>query len=256
MPKPVCSILDLRCRRFDVVGVTGLAIADDSCPITAFKFFVQFTFYTAIYCAIVLAATIICFQWRITHGAGVDGVAIGALVLSAFFGLFTFTMTATSIRYIAINLTNIDHLKSKNVVHQLAIRVPRGTPSGNNYNVITFPLPKPTDGAMPSRQETTTESTSPRDRLATRTFAIVKTEMGENPWDLGYYGNWKSVMGDNVIDWLLPIKQSPCTSYENNESFYEMGPLYQKLRVRFGLPDLPTGQVKAEMSERKRTTSG
>lgn len=183
-------------------------------------------------------------------------MAIGALVLSAFFGLFTFTMTATSIRYIAINLTNIDHLKSKNVVHQLAIRVPRGTPSGNNYNVITFPLPKPTDGAMPSRQETTTESTSPRDRLATRTFAIVKTEMGENPWDLGYYGNWKSVMGDNVIDWLLPIKQSPCTSYENNESFYEMGPLYQKLRVRFGLPDLPTGQVKAEMSERKRTTSG
>jgi palmitoyltransferase len=75
--------------------------------------------------------------------------------------------------------------------------------------------------------------------------------MGENPWDLGYYRNWKSVMGDNLIDWLLPIKESPCALYEDNESFYEMGPLYQTLRARFGLPALSAGKERAEMRERE-----
>jgi palmitoyltransferase len=224
----------------------------DSWTPAAFKFFVQFTFYTAIFCIIVIVASVICFQSKVRNEAGIDGVVIGALALAALFGLFTLTMTATSVRYIVVNLTTIDYLKSKNVVHQLAIRVPRGTPAGQNYNVITYPLPKSTTGAAPAQQTTpATESTSPRDQLATRTFAIVKTEMGENPWDLGYYRNWKSVMGDNLIDWLLPIKESPCALYEDNESFYEMGPLYQTLRARFGLPALSAGKERAEMRERE-----
>jgi len=219
---------------------------------TSFKFFVQFNFYTAIFCIIVIVASVICFQSKVRDEAGVDSVLIGALAVAALFGLFTFTMTATSVRYIFINLTTIDYLKSKNVVHQLAIRVPRGTPPGQNYNVITYPLPKPTSEADLTRQTITTESSSPRDQLATRTFAIVKTEMGENPWHLGYYRNWTSIMGDNLVDWLLPIQESPCALYENNESFYEMGPLYQKLRERFRLPALSTEGEGVEMRERKR----
>jgi len=219
---------------------------------TSFKFFVQFTSYTAIHCAIVIVAAVICFQSKVRNDEGIDGVIIGALAVAALFGLFTFTMTATSIRYILVNLTTIDYLKSKNVVHQLAIRVPQGTRPSQSYNVITYPLPKSTDTTNPTLQTITTESSSPRDQLATRTFAIVKTEMGENPWNLGYYRNWKSVMGDNLIDWLLPIKGSPCAQYENGESFYEMGPLYQELRARFRLPDLSTGSGRVEMGERER----
>ncbi|KAL2136822.1 hypothetical protein VTI74DRAFT_1036 [Chaetomium olivicolor] len=208
---------------------------------TAFKFFVQFTFYTAIYCIIVIVATVICIESKARSGNGIDGPAIGALAISALFGLFTLTMTLTSVRYILINLTTVDYVKSKHVVHQLAIRVPRGTPAGQNYNVITYPLPSP----VPTGQA----APSPRDQLATRTFAIVKTEMGENPWDLGYYRNWKSVMGDNIVDWLLPFNESPCTKYESNESFYEMGPLYHQLRVRFGLPELSDEEKSAETKE-------
>ncbi|KAL2183498.1 hypothetical protein L209DRAFT_695185 [Thermothelomyces heterothallicus CBS 203.75] len=218
----------------------------------AFKFFVQFTFYTAIYSIIVIVAAVICFQFKVRNELGVDGAVIGALALAAFFGLFTFTMTVTSVRYILLNLTTVDYMKAKNVVHQLAIRVPRGTPPGQNYNVITYPLPKSPSEANPAKPTIGTEVTSPRDQLATRTFAVVKTEMGENPWDLGYYRNWKSVMGDNVIDWLLPIKKSPCALHENNESFYEMGPLYQKLRARFRLPPLSAESEGIEMRERER----
>ena len=203
----------------------------------AFKFFVQFTFYTALFCAVIIVAAVITLQSRVRNDDGIDGTVIGALAIAGIFGLFALTMTLTSMRYILINLTTVDYLKSKNVVHQLAIRVPHGTPSGQNYNVITYPLPNSPNGS---------EIGSPRDQLATRTFAIVRTEMGENPWDLGYYRNWKSVMGNNILDWLFPLKESPCAKSETNESFYEMGPLYHQLRTRFGLPEVSDGKERAE----------
>lgn len=155
-------------------------------------------------------------------------------------------------RYILLNLTTVDYIKAKNVVHQLAIRVPRGTPPGQNYSVVTYPLPRPPGGANSAKRTVGNEVISPRDQLATRTFAVVKTEMGENPWDLGYYRNWKSVMGNNIVDWLLPINKSPCALHENNVSFYEMGPLYQKLRDRFQLPPLSAESEGIEMRERER----
>lgn len=166
-------------------------------------------------------------------------------------------MTLTAARYILKNLTTVDYVKSKHVVHQLAIRVPRGTPQGQNYNVVTYPLPKSTDGSGTAGQAARNESSSPRDQLATRTFAIVRTEMGENPWDLGYYRNWKSVMGGNIIDWLLPLSPSPCARFESDESLYEMGPLYKQLRTRFGLPDVSSENESAEMEElQKRDSDG
>jgi palmitoyltransferase len=224
---------------------------------TSFKFFVQFTFYTTLYCIVTLVAAILCFRLKLGNAASIDGLSIGVLAVAAFFGLFTMTMTLSSTRYILSNLTTVDYVKSKNVVHQLAIRVPRGTPSSQNYNVITYPLPKSTNGSALPGQTVTIELPSARDQLATRTFAIIKTEMGENPWDLGYYRNWKSVMGNNILDWLLPLKESPCAKSETNESFYEMGPLYHELRTRFGLPEVSGGKERAEPEmgepDRRRT---
>ena len=189
------------------------------------------------------------------EGATADGFVIGLLVISGFFGIFTFAMTATSVRYICVNLTNVDYLKAKTLVHQIAIRVPRGTPPGPDYGVITYPLPTPQLQPSPttpqsSNRTATREPVSPRDLLAQRTFAVVRTEKGENPFDIGVYRNWKSVMGSNIIDWLLPLNRSPCETFENNESFYQMGPLVQELRARFKLPDLPPGEKGGvELSE-------
>jgi palmitoyltransferase len=95
--------------------------------------------------------------------------------------------------------------------------------------------------------------------LAQRTFAVVRTEKGENPFDIGVYRNWKSVMGNNIIDWLLPLNRSPCEIFENNESFYEMGPLIQDLRARYSLPDIATTEkvsrdvMLSELNERGKS---
>ncbi|KAK3364410.1 DHHC palmitoyltransferase-domain-containing protein [Lasiosphaeria hispida] len=237
----------------------------------SFKFFFQFTFYTTLYCVVGIVSAAFNVHTLIMSGAGVDGVVIGLLGVTAFFGLFAFSMTATSARYICLNLTNVDYLKAKTLVHQVAIRVPRGTPpsigriaSGLDYQVITYPLSRPKPEATePSPQSSgrtvIDEPVSPRDLLATRTFAIVRTEKGENPWDLGVYGNWKSVMGNNIIDWLLPFNPSPCESAETNESFYQMGPLYQQLRSRYNLPEIPAsekGGVELDELEKQREHRG
>lgn len=213
-------------------------------PSTAFKFFLQFTFYTAVHCIIILTASAICLRSSIKDGVR-DGFVIGAVALSAFFGLFTFAMTATSARYACVNLTNVDYIKSKTLVHQLAIQVPRGTAPGLDYSVIIYPLPKPDSDRSTNQSPTpptASEPMSERDLLATRTFAVVKTEKGENPWHLGWYRNWKSIMGNNIFDWALPFNHSPCEDYENNESFYEMGPLIQELRERYQLPEMPLNE--------------
>jgi palmitoyltransferase len=214
----------------------GVATNDDS----AFKFFIQFTFYTMLYCVVCLAATCMRLRDLARNGESVDGVVVAITAIAGLFGFFTFMMATTSARYALVNLTTVEVLKQRSTVRQLALQVPRGTPPTMNYGVVTYPLPKPGSQDVStshlSGQTAVTESQSSRDLLATRTFAIVKTELGDNPWDLGYYRNWKTVMGNNPIDWLLPIRRSPCVTYERNSSFYEMGPLVKGLRERYGLP--------------------
>lgn len=237
-------------------------------PDLAFKFFVQFTFWATLYCALSLAAAGYCLHRRIEDGLSLDGRIIAVLALGGFFGLFVFMMTATSLRYIFLNLTNVDIIRRKMRVYQLAVRVPEGTPPSSQYGLITYPLPMTAGipavdpravgrlrrGAAQQEQQQRQPTPPPpqmgRDERATRTFAIVKTEMGENPWDLGPWGNWASVMGANPLDWILPVRRSPCATFESGESFYPMGAVYRELRERYGL-----GRVAAE-EERDGTQLG
>ncbi|KAI8304816.1 Palmitoyltransferase PFA5 [Colletotrichum sp. SAR11_59] len=210
-----------------------------------FKFFAQFTFYCTLYCTISLATAAYCLSRQVREG-GADGRTISGVAIAGFFGIFTFLMTATSWRFILLNITNIDALR-KSWVHQLAIRVPNDTGPGNGYGIVTYPLPKYPQGAHES-SDATVDSESPRDRLATRVFAIVSTDPDENPWDLGWRRNWTSVMGYSLIDWLLPIRGSPCAVHDSMESDYEMGPVVQVLRERYGLrdPSQPASQVEMQ----------
>lgn len=155
-------------------------------------------------------------------------------------------MAATSARFVFTNTTNIDLLR-KDRVHQLAILVPQGTPSTPHYSTITYPLPHAIGSAgaevQPDADAQRSSGTTldSRDQQAARTFAILRTEPGENPWDLGYYRNFKSVMGQSIFEWLLPIKHSPCCDHDSPESDYAMGRLIVKLANRV---DLPLGQRK------------
>ncbi|KAI1104544.1 zf-DHHC-domain-containing protein [Jackrogersella minutella] len=234
----------------------------------SFKFFVQFTAYTACYCSIVLGATASSLRKEINDGSPLDTHFIPAIVLAAFFGLFTFLMTVTSVRYIVLNMTNVDMLGSRSKVYQLAVRVPRGTESTDRYSVVTYPLPKSgevvngrpngtarsrtIDSRGPSPQPNRL-STAARDDLANRTFAILRTDPGENPWDIGTYQNWRNVMGTNIVDWILPFRRSPCVNHESHDGFYPMGKVLADVLARHNLTDLAMASGSGlEMKELRR----
>lgn len=233
--------------RSDVPGRTDMLISP-----TAFKFFVQFTFYATCYTTLVVISIAWCLADKIHRGLGTDSRFIAGIVIAAFFGIFAFMMTATSMRYVFLNMTNVDMLSSRSKVYQLAVRVPRGTRSTDHFTTVTYPLPKLELGingeanrrSVPSAAEAQVNrpGREARDGLATRTFAIFRTEPGENPWHLGYLRNWKEVMGTTVIDWVLPIRKSPCTNHESHESFYPMGRVLSDIRARYGFGQAATDE--------------
>lgn len=222
----------------------------------AFNFFIQFTFYCTFLCAVCLGTAGSCLRRQQNEGRSLDGFIIAAIVLSGFFCFFTLSMTVTSGRFLFTNTTNIDLLR-KAQVYQLAIRVPPNSGSSSSYQLITYPLSNYANpaGVGGNYSPGINGNVSDRDRRATRTFAIVRTEAGENPWDLGYWRNFKSVMGSNPIEWLLPIRHSPCCSHESMVSDYELGPLLQDLKKRFGLPE-GSGGVAHDTEMRERKTNG
>lgn len=168
-------------------------------------------------------------------------------MLASLFGFFTFAMTLTAARFILTNITNIDMLR-KTQSFSLAVRIPRNTPPSDAFPTIVYPLQRPpvrqmTDAAN-LRANGYLANGSDRDLRASRKFAILRTEPSENPWDLGFWANWKSVMGSHPIHWLLPIWSSPCCNHEGMKSDYQIGPLLETLKKRYGVPEL-NGDVGA-----------
>ncbi|KAM3088107.1 palmitoyltransferase pfa5 [Clarireedia jacksonii] len=95
---------------------------------------------------------------------------------------------------------------------------------------------------------------SARDQQAVRTFAILETvHPGDNPWDLGSaLLNWKSVMGDRVIDWFLPLKRSPCCNHENTESYFQVGPCVDQIRASVSFISSDELHARSKGSRRRR----
>lgn len=206
----------------------------------AFNFF-QFTLYTTCLCAIAVAAGAYCLGEQ-THGGPVDGWAVAVVAFASTFGFFSMAMTLTSARFICTNIINVDMLRRTHVLY-LAVRIPRDSPPTDAFPTILYPLPRP--GAL--------VSPSARDQCAVRRFAILRTKPREDPWNLGLWRNWKTVMGFNAAEWLLPIRHSPCCDHENMESDYQLGPLLARLKVRYGVPELGN-DVSGEVEMHGTTT--
>ncbi|KAI0130557.1 palmitoyltransferase PFA5 [Xylariales sp. AK1849] len=223
----------------------------------SFKFFTQFTMYTAFYCGVVLGAAGYGLKKQLNGGYPADSHLIAALALGGFFGLFTFSMTLTSWRYITTNMTNIDMLGAKSKVYQLAVRIPQGSEAADKYHTITYPLPKPGETVNGQVNGATTNGQAPyggvaespnrthteRDTLAVRTFAILRTDPGENLWDLGTWRNWQEIMGPNVVDWVLPIRRSPCVNHDRHDSYYCTGPVMKDIRLRYGMSGISADET-------------
>lgn len=178
-------------------------------------------------------------------------------------------MAASSIQLALINSTTVENLTRKTHVWYLATRVPEsyqpsfGGPSGEASNstplrTVTYPLPQwiPAATASPVEADTSTSpnrSASKRTTPVPRTFVVLTSKPGVNPWDLGPLENMKQVLGFRWWDWLLPLKYSPCCNHESQQSVYALGPAVERMRKEAGLSTVPQRSNNSRNRERRKS---
>ena len=151
-------------------------------------------------------------------------------------------MSLSSLQFVLLNTTSVENLSRQTKIWTLAVHIsrPPANPNHTPFQTITYPLTSPPAG---------TPSTPPR------TFAILHSKPGENPYDLGYYGNFKSVMGTNIFDWLLPLRYSPCCDHDTGESAFALGPVVRRMREEAGLSLTHNGGENHKQHRRRRRKS-
>ena len=208
----------------------------------------QFCAYCALWCGLCLAIGAYTITEQKDERLVPDGWVIAIIAAPAFFLLFSGGLALTSLRYILINITNIDML-SRSRTSYLAVRIPSDTPPSHRYPTITYPLrqsaPMPQPQLQPPYANGQLDGVPPppppavisdRDAQAVRKFAILQVKSGDNPWNLGMARNWTSVMGSSPLEWFLPIRHSPCCDHDSMRSDYPTGRALTKLKKRYGLP--------------------
>ncbi|KAJ5754586.1 hypothetical protein N7533_004129 [Penicillium manginii] len=220
---------------------------------TSFKFFIQFVFYTATFCNFALVVSVY-FTAEIKRNTGsVNAHWCVCIGLSGLFGLFTAGMTLSSLQLASLNLTTIENLSRRSVVWTLAIRVPEhllaqlfvtNSPWAPTFRMVTYPQ----ESSTPARVQTTEHAVAER-----HVFAILHTQPGENPFSLDSpFKNIQQVMGHNMIDWFLPLKQSPCADHSGQESAFALGPVVTRLKQEAGLLPPPENGLERQNSKYSR----
>lgn len=162
---------------------------------------------------------------------------------AALFGIFTLGLAGSSIQFALLNSTSVENLSRAIKIWSLAVHIlnPTNPSVPTQYRTITYPL-------TPSSQ-----TTDPETQVGpARVFAILHSKVGESPYDLGPWGNFKSVMGDNFIDWILPIRYSPCCNHDSSESDFALGPVFQRMKEEAGLATLPNHVYDENVDKRRR----
>lgn len=119
-------------------------------------------------------------------------------------------MTLTVLRFVFTNYTLIEFRRRKDTKY-MAVRISPDTPQGE-YATMTFPSDN-----------------------GEHKFAILEVGPRQNVWDLGYRRNWKSVMGDGPLQWLLPIWYSPCCKTKTDALDYPLGDVVKNLKTKYKL---------------------
>ena len=130
---------------------------------------------------------------------------------STMFLFFSFGMAFSSLQFALKNLTTIENLNKGTAIWTFAVRLP-------DEPTRSLAQPPPSSDHSPPPP-----------------IAILKTKPGDNPWDLGPLENLKSVMGERILDWVLPIKASPCSIHDRADCAYRLGPVLRRLGQESGL---------------------
>lgn len=129
---------------------------------------------------------------------------------------------------------------------------PQSTPTFPSHPAVARNTPPSSSGnASASPPQSAPHTLTPK---ALRTFAILETDPGANPFDLGHFGNFKQVMGNNLFDWLFPFRPSPLTDHSDPTSFYKTGPVIDKMRRKAGIleHDADQDEKRGERHRRHR----
>ena len=156
-------------------------------------------------------------------------------------------MTASSLQFALVNTTTIENLSRRTIVWTLAVHMPRPPETSTGFRTVSF-----------STAASTTTFVEPAEGQASagvKTFAILHTKPGENPFDLGAYQNFKTVMGDHWYDWVLPIKYSPCCNHDRGDSQFAMGPVVQRMMAEAGIAKKTHRKRKRRRRRSRRATA-
>jgi palmitoyltransferase len=230
---------------------------------TSFKFFIQFLVYAAMFCILVLTTiSVFIAERRKREGPGFLNVHYFVILgVSALFLLFTVGMAGSSIQLSLVNSTTVENLNRRSKVWFIAVLIPRTEdgrlpplPSsgaaatgihGARFQTITYPRPPEEEQWLlhqakgqnqPALTTNTPKTAQPAGLPPPRTFAILSTKPGENPFDIGTWNNIREVMGYSFSEWVLPIKQSPCADHRSRVSRFVMDEgLVRRLKKELGL---------------------
>lgn len=104
---------------------------------------------------------------------------------------------------------------------------------------ITYPLHLPVDRP-------------PIPAIPPRHFAILQLPPGMNPFNLGSaYRNFTAVFGSTFLDWVLPLKHSPCCDHTSRVSEYPLGPEFELMLADAGL----VRPISSTSKERRSSTT-
>ena len=221
---------------------------------TSFKFFIQFTFYAALYTLQILVVVAYYFAERRRQDGFLNAHWIVLLAIAALFFLFSGGMCMSTAQFALINSTTIENLNRKTKVWYLAVYVSPATIEEINRKGLAIPLisyPRPSEEQAQIHQVPNVGNSGSQRMNASvmRTFAILNSKPGENPFDTGPLNNFRDVMGYTVWEWLLPTKASPCFKHNNLDSLYNLGPAFDAMKSRI---DLSTWQTRSSRSRKTR----
>ena len=247
---------------------------------TSFKFFIQFTFWGGLFCLFNLIHVAYFFAERQRHGASLNAHWLVMIGLSGLFSLFGMGMCGSSLQFAIENTSTIENLDKRTHVYYVAIYVPYTTferlsnTQRDAIRWITYPRPPgeqihllqdsgadyadAAGTALPPNSQNLSlpDNASPQPQ---RTFAVLETAPGANPFDLGAFNNFKDVMGESFLDWVLPIKHSPCFQHRQRSphSMYKLGRVVYKLKKRNNIAEDGDRQRYAgPKRKRRRKSSG
>jgi palmitoyltransferase len=131
---------------------------------------------------------------------------------------------------LAINYTSVEGIK-RGGVSNIAFLISR-TPHEPTLR------PSPPNSSKSDPKDTGADDDWPVLRIVQRSggrrFVVMQSKPYQHPWATTLMQGWKDTMGESPIEWLLPIKMSPCKKKSRSGEFrwgevvYDMARKYQK----------------------------